>query len=213
MKTHEHTHGHIHEHSSVGARPGILLIALLVNLAFVAAEAIVGRWSNSTGLLSDAGHNLSDALGLLLSLIAVQVESRGGRDSKKVSRYVTLANAAILMLAVLMILFESLDKILNPVEVNGSAVIVTSAVAIFINGFTALLLMKGGRGDINIRAAFLHAASDTLVSVAVVASGIVIRFTGWNLIDPLLGLLVTLVIAVPTVRLIAGTVRDIRSIA
>ena len=124
----------------------------------------------------------------------------------------TLVNGALLMVAVVIILFESIDKILNPVEVNGMAVIITSAAAIVVNGLTAFLLMKGEKDDINIRAAFLHAASDTLVSVAVVASGIVIRLTGWNLIDPILSLLVSALIAVPTVRLIANTVRDIRNI-
>lgn len=203
---------HTHKHSFEGLGSGVLIVALAVNIVFVAAEAIVGWWSNSTGLLSDAGHNLSDVLGLGLSLLALSLEHRGGKDFRKVSRYVTLVNGALLMVAVVIILFESIDKILNPVEVNGMAVIITSAAAIVVNGLTAFLLMKGEKDDINIRAAFLHAASDTLVSVAVVASGIVIRLTGWNLIDPILSLLVSVLIAVPTVRLIANTVRDIRNI-
>ena len=203
---------HTHKHSFEGLGANVLIVALTINIVFVAAEALVGFWSNSTGLLSDAGHNLSDVLGLGLSLLAIRLEKRAGKDSRRFSRYVTLANGALLMGAVVIILFESIDKILNPVEVNGMAVIVTSAVAILINGLTAFLLMKGDKDNINIRAAFLHAASDTLVSVAVVASGVVIKLSGWNLIDPILSLLVSAVIAVPTVRLIVRTIRDIRTI-
>ena len=203
---------HTHKHSFVGLGANVLIVALTINIVFVAAEALVGFWSNSTGLLSDAGHNLSDVLGLGLSLLAIRLEKRAGKDSRRFSRYVTLANGALLIAAVVIILFESIDKILNPVEVNGLAVIVTSAVAILINGLTAFLLMKGDKDNINIRAAFLHAASDTLVSVAVVASGVVIKLSGWNLIDPILSLLVSAVIAVPTVRLIVRTIRDIRTI-
>ena len=203
---------HTHNHSFEGLGANVLIVALTINIVFVAAEALVGFWSNSTGLLSDAGHNLSDVLGLGLSLLAIRLEKRAGKDSRRFSRYVTLANGALLIGAVVIILFESIDKILNPVEVNGLAVIVTSAVAILINGLTAFLLMKGDKDNINIRAAFLHAASDTLVSVAVVASGVVIKLSGWNLIDPILSLLVSAVIAVPTVRLIVRTIRDIRTI-
>ena len=179
---------HTHKHSFEGLGANVLIVALTINIVFVAAEALVGFWSNSTGLLSDAGHNLSDVLGLGLSLLAIRLEKRAGKDSRRFSRYVTLANGALLIGAVVIILFESIDKILNPVEVNGLAVIVTSAVAILINGLTAFLLMKGDKDNINI------------------------KLSGWNLIDPILSLLVSAVIAVPTVRLIVRTIRDIRTI-
>ena len=195
----------------MGVSARILLLAIVINICFVAAEATVGWWSNSTGLLSDAGHNLSDVLGLILSLVAIALESRSNKSSKKISRYISLANSLLLLAAVVLILKESISKIISPEEVNGTAVIVTSAIAILINGLTAWLLAKGNRDNINIKAAFLHAATDMLVSVAVVVSGIIIRVSGWYLIDPILSLIVSVVIAVPTVKLIIHTVHEIKA--
>ena len=206
MKSQEH-----HHHEIVGVSARILLLAIVINICFVAAEATVGWWSNSTGLLSDAGHNLSDVLGLILSLVAIALESRSNKSSKKISRYISLANSLLLLAAVVLILKESISKIISPEEVNGTAVIVTSAIAILINGLTAWLLAKGNRDNINIKAAFLHAATDMLVSVAVVVSGIIIRVSGWYLIDPILSLIVSVVIAVPTVKLIIHTVHEIKA--
>ena len=206
MKSQEH-----HHHEIVGVSARILLLAIVINICFVAAEATVGWWSNSTGLLSDAGHNLSDVLGLILSLVAIALESRSNKSSKKISRYISLANSLLLLAAVVLILKESISEIISPEEVNGTAVIVTSAIAILINGLTAWLLAKGNRDNINIKAAFLHAATDMLVSVAVVVSGIIIRVSGWYLIDPILSLIVSVVIAVPTVKLIIHTVHEIKA--
>ena len=206
MRSHEH-----HHHDIVGVSARILILAIVINICFVAAEAIVGWWSNSTGLLSDAGHNLSDVLGLILSLVAIALESRSNKSSKKISRYISLANSLLLLAAVVLILKESISKIISPEEVNGTAVIVTSAIAILINGLTAWLLAKGNRDNINIKAAFLHAATDMLVSIAVVVSGIIIRVSGWYLIDPILSLIVSVVIAVPTVNLIIHTVHEIKA--
>lgn len=206
MKSQEH-----HHHEIVGVSARILLLAIVINICFVAAEATVGWWSNSTGLLSDAGHNLSDVLGLILSLVAIALESRSNKSSKKISKYISLANSLLLLAAVVLILKESISKIISPEEVNGTAVIVTSAIAILINGLTAWLLAKGNRDNINIKAAFLHAATDMLVSVAVVVSGIIIRVSGWYLIDPILSLIVSVVIAVPTVKLIIHTVHEIKA--
>ena len=206
MKSQKH-----HHHEIVGVSARIPILAIVINICFVSAEAIVGWWSNSTGLLSDAGHNLSDVLGLILSLIAIALESRSNKSSKKISRYISLANSLLLLAAVVLILKESISKIISPEEVNGTAVIVTSAIAILINGLTAWLLAKGNRDNINIKAAFLHAATDMLVSVAVVVSGIIIRVSGWYLIDPILSLIVSVVIAVPTVKLIIHTVHEIKA--
>ena len=189
----------------------ILYICLAINLIFVAAEALAGWKSNSTGLLSDAGHNLSDALGLFLSLVAIYLNRSGNKASQNVSRYITLANGLLLLGAIALIVYESIDKIINPQEINATAVIAVSSVAIFINGLTAWLLMKGQGDDINIKAAYLHAATDALVSVSVVISGIIISTTGWNMIDPLLSLAVSIFIALPTLKLIHTASKTIRN--
>lgn len=206
-----HFHSHNHTEHSVNTPVRILYICLAINLIFVAAEAFTGWKSNSTGLLSDAGHNLSDALGLLLSLAAIYLDRSGNKTSQTVSRYITLANGLLLFGAIALIVYESIDKIINPQEINATAVIAVSSVAIIINGLTAWLLMKGQGDEINIKAAYLHAATDALVSVSVVISGIIISMTGWNMIDPLLSLAISIFIAFPTIKLIHTALKTIRN--
>ena len=206
-----HFHSHNHTEHSANTSVRTLYICLAINLLFVAAEAFAGWKSNSTGLLSDAGHNLSDALGLLLSLAAIYLNRAGNMVSQIVSRYITLANGLLLLGAIFLIVYESIDKIINPQEINATAIIAVSSVAIFINGLTAWLLMKGQGDDINIKAAYLHAATDALVSVSVVISGIIISTTGWNMIDPLLSLAISIFIALPTIKLIHTASKTIRN--
>ena len=206
-----HFHSHNHTEHSANTTVRTLYICLAINLLFVAAEAFAGWKSNSTGLLSDAGHNLSDALGLLLSLAAIYLNRSGNKTNQTVSRYITLANGLLLLGAIFLIVYESIDKIINPQEINATAVIAVSSVAIFINGLTAWLLMKGQGDDINIKAAYLHAATDALVSVSVVISGIIISTTGWNMIDPLLSLAISIFIALPTIKLIHTASKTIRN--
>ncbi len=202
-------HSHEHSHAGTGASIKTIYFCLAINLIFVAAEAFMGFRSNSTGLLSDAGHNLSDALGLLLSLIALYIEKSGRKNALRTSHTVTLVNGLLLLAAVAIILVESIEKIIRPVSVDGSTVIWTAAAAIVVNGLTAWLLMRGS-SNVNIKAAYLHAATDTLVSVGVVISGIIIRFTGLNIIDPLISLVITAIIAVPTLKLIFNAISLIR---
>ena len=204
-----HIHSHNHTDHSVNTPVRILYICLAINLIFVSAEAFTGWKSNSTGLLSDAGHNLSDALGLLLSLVAIYMNRSRNKASQKVSRYITLVNGLLLLGAIVLIVYESIDKIINPQEINATAVIAVSSLAILINGLTAWLLMKGRGDDINIKAAYLHAATDALVSISVVISGIIISTTGCMIIDPLLSLAVSIFIALPTINLIHTALKTI----
>ena len=171
----------------------IVLLAAVLNLLYVAVEASVGFWQGSTALLSDAGHNLSDVLSLVLVLIAFR-----HRDKERI---VALINALLLLAAVLLIIAESVRGLVAPVPVNGAAVSWTAAVGILVNGLTVLLL-NHGRSDLNVRSAFLHMLADTLVSVGVVISGIVIAYTGWTVVDPIVSLAVALLILIPSVRLL-----------
>lgn len=205
-----HHHSHNHTKHSVSTPIGTLYLCIAINIIFVAAEAFAGWRSNSAGLLSDAGHNLSDALGLLLSLIAIYMNRAKNKASQIASKYITLGNGLLLLVAIALIIYESIDKIINPLLINTTTVISVSSVAILINGLTAWLLMKGQGNDINIKAAYLHAATDMLVSVCVVISGIIISVTGWNIIDPLLSLAVSIFIAFPTIKLILTAVKSIR---
>lgn len=206
----EHFHKHNHGHHGEGASVKTLYVCLFFNMVFVAIEGVVGWKSNSTGLLSDAGHNLSDALGLLLSLVAICLARTKSDNNQKVSKYVTLVNGLLLLGAVTVIVIESVEKILVPQVVNGNAVIFTSLTAIMVNGGTAYLLMKGKNSDINIKAAYLHAATDMLVSVGVVLSGIVIQMTDIYMIDPVISLLITIIVAVPATKLVVESVKSIK---
>ncbi len=181
----------------------ILVICIALNLIFVGIEAAVGFIENSLGLLSDAGHNLSDVFSLAISLLAVVVSSRSANKRftygyRKSTVLASLANAVILMIAVGAILVECIAKFRHPEHVSGAAISWTATAGIVVNGLTAFMLMSKQKGDLNMRGAFLHMIMDTLVSVGVALSGIVIILTGWVLVDPIISLAIVVVIVVST---------------
>lgn len=209
---HEHHHHHHDEGAEVASLRGIYWISIALNLAFVLVEAGVGLWKGSLGLLSDAGHNLSDVFSLILALVAFRLATSHSTKKftygyKKGSILISLLNAVILLVAVGAIIVESVHKLRNPVAIDGGAVAWTAGVGIVINGLTAFLLLRHQKNDINTRGAFLHMAADTLVSIGVVVSGIVIALTGWTFIDPVIGLVIAVVILVSTWQLLAESVR------
>lgn len=184
------------------------MLSIVLNLLFVFVEAGVGLVSNSLGLLSDAGHNLGDVFTLLLALFAFELAKiRPARNYtygyKKGTVLISLLNAIILLIAVGAIIVESIHKFSNPVPVNGVAVSWTAGVGIVVNGLTAWLLMRQRKNDLNTEGAFLHMAADTLVSIGVVISGIVIAITGWNIIDPIISLVIVVIILISTWHLLS----------
>ena len=213
----EHAHEHHHHHHHAAAVESASLrriywISIALNLAFVGVEAGVGLWKGSLGLLSDAGHNLSDVFSLVLALIAFRLAATRGNKHftygyRKGSILISLLNAVILLVAVGAILLESIHKLRHPAPIDGGAIAWTAAAGIVVNGLTAFLLMKHRKGDINTRGAFLHMAADTLVSVGVVVSGIVISLTGWSFIDPVIGIIVAIIILVGTWDLLSESLR------
>ena len=211
---HEH-HGH-HHHHHVAADNGqmrkILWIAIILNLLFVGVEAGVGLWQNSLSLLSDAGHNLSDVFSLVLVVVGlhlVQVHSNEHYTYgyKKSTILISLANAILLLVAVGVIMAESIHKLREPTTIDGAVISWTAGVGILVNGLTTVLLMRGQKGDLNIRGAFLHMAADTLVSIGVVISGIVIKHTGWFIIDPIISIAIAIVILISTWELLRDSMR------
>ena len=210
--SHEHHHHHHHVAADNGQMRNILWAAIILNLLFVGVEAGVGLWQNSLSLLSDAGHNLSDVFSLALvvvglHLVKVHSNERYTYGYKKSTILISLANAILLLVAVGVIVAESVHKLREPAAIDGAAISWTAGVGIVINGLTTLLLMRGQKGDINIRGAFLHMAADTLVSIGVVISGIVISFTGWYIIDPIIGIVIAVVILVSTWELLRDSMR------
>ena len=210
--THEHHHHHHAGAADIASLKGIYWVSIALNLAFVGVEAGVGLWKGSLGLLSDAGHNLSDVFSLILALVAFRLA--GTRANKhftygyrKGSILISLLNAVILLVAVGAIVLESIHKLRQPVAVDGGAIAWTAAVGILVNGLTTFLLMRYRKSDINSRGAFLHMAADTLVSVGVVVSGVVISLTGWSVIDPIIGLVIAVIILVGTWDLLSESLR------
>lgn len=213
-RSHEHHEHHHHHHVSAdnGQMRKVLWIAIVLNLLFVGVEASVGLWQNSLSLLSDAGHNLSDVFSLALvvvglHLVKVHSNERYTYGYKKSTILISLANALLLLVAVGVIVAESAHKLREPSSIDGAVVSWTAGVGILINGLTTLLLMRGQKGDLNIRGAFLHMAADTLVSIGVVISGIVIKHTGWFIIDPIVSLVIAVVILISTWDLLHDSIR------
>ena len=214
-ETGEHAHSHHHHHhhvEKITSLNGIFIFSIVLNLLFVIIEAAIGLLEGSLSLLSDAGHNLSDVFSLVLVLVAFQLakvhaNSRFTYGYKKSTVLISLLNAIILLVAVGAIVIESIHKFYEPTDVNGEAISWTAGVGIVINGLTALLLMRGQKNDLNVRGAFLHMAADTLVSMGVVISGIVISMTGWTIVDPIVSLIIAFVILVSTWNLLSGSLR------
>lgn len=203
---HEHTHHHEH-HLVPASLNKIFIFCIALNLLFVVIEAGVGFIYNSLGLLSDAGHNLSDVFSLLLALIAFRMAKLHATHHftygyKKATILISLVNAVILLVAVGAILIESIYKLKYPEPVSGEAISWTAGIGILINGLTTWLLMRDRKKDLNVQGAFLHMMMDTLVSVGVVISGILISYTGWNWIDSIISLLIAAVILFSTFGLL-----------
>ncbi len=190
----------------------IFVVCIAVNLLFVVIEAGIGFFANSLSLLSDAGHNLSDVFSLLLVLIAFRLAKIHPNANytfgyKKSTVLISLLNAIILLVAVGLIVVESIYKFQNPTSVDGSTISWTAGIGIIINGLTAVMLMRSQKTDLNVRGAYLHMVADTLVSVGVVVSGLVISMTGWYVVDPIVSLVIAVVILVSTWRLLSDSLR------
>ncbi|WP_026103555.1 cation diffusion facilitator family transporter [Pseudanabaena sp. PCC 6802] len=198
---HEHSHGDRGHHSTNYNRAFVL--GLLLNGGFVVTELIFGVLANSVALIADAGHNLSDVLGLLLAWIASllarrQPSARYTYGWRKSSVLAAFLNAVFLLVATGGIIWEAIQRLVHPGEVNGAIVIGVAIVGIAINTGTALMFLSGRKGDLNIRAAFQHMMADAMVSLGVVIAGIAILFTHWLWLDPAVSLIISFAIVFGT---------------
>ena len=208
-------HHHHHDHAAglqTAEQKRVLILGILLNTIYVIIEAVAGFREGSLGLLSDAGHNLSDVLSLFLSLLAVRLAlipagKRFTYGYKKAGILIALVNAMLLLGAVGAIVAEAIRNLGNPAQINGATVSIVAGVGIVVNALTAILLMRHSRSDVNMKGAFLHMAADALVSVGVVIAGLVIHFTGWTLIDPIISLVVAVVILVSTFDLLKDSLQ------
>ena len=205
---HDHGHdhaGHMHDHAGHSHAPASFGVAFAVgatlNTAFVVVELVFGYLAQSLALISDAVHNLSDVIALLLAWAAVWLARQLPTDRhtygyRRASILAALANAGLLFVAVGGIAVEAIDRLKQPAEVAGATVVLVAALGIVINGATALLFMRGRDSDLNIRGAYLHMAADAGVSLGVVIAALVIMATGWSWVDPAVSLGVAAVVLV-----------------
>jgi cobalt-zinc-cadmium efflux system protein len=193
---HDHHHGHHHAPRDMG---GAFALGIVLNSIFVIAEVLAGVWAHSLALLADAGHNLSDVLALVLAWGAAALARRAPTGQRtyglrKGTILASLANAVLLLVAVGAISAESVRRLMAPGAVETSVVMATAGLGVVINTATALVLLRGSHGDLNVRGAFLHMASDAAVSLAVVIGAFIMSRFALPWIDPALSLTIGVVI-------------------
>lgn len=208
---HQHGHGHAHGHSHAPANFGrAFAIGIGLNLAFVGIETVYGFVANSMSLLADAGHNLSDVLGLLVAWAGAIMARRAPSPRftyglKKAPILAALANSLFLLVAIGGIGAEAIRRLFHPSPTYGAIVMAVAAAGILVNGTTAMLFSRG-HDDINVRSAFFHMLADALVSAAVVFAGVVIIWTGQQWVDPVMSLVVAVVILWGSIGLLKESV-------
>jgi cobalt-zinc-cadmium efflux system protein len=208
----EHSHGNCHHHDVPTNFGRAFAIAIALNTAFVAVEMTYGFIANSTALMADAGHNLSDVMGLLLAW-GVTILSRKAPSERftyglrSTSILAAMANTMLLLVACGAIALEAVQRISAPPAVAGLTITVVAGIGIVINGLSAWLFVKGSKGDLNIRGAYLHMAADAVVSLGVVIAGIAMLFTGWYWLDPVISLVIVAVILIGTWGLLRESVQ------
>lgn len=225
---HDHAHGHDHEgcahdhthtsllpHAHVHAPANFgraFAIGVALNTAFVVVEVVYGLLAHSLALVADAGHNLSDVFGLLLAWGAAVWSRRAATERhtygwRRSSILAALANAVFLLVSIGIIGWEAVQRLLHPTPVDAHTLIWVSAGGIMVNGITAVMFASGRKKDLNIRAAYLHMAADALISAGVVVAGIVMVFTGWQWLDPVVSLVLVAVILAGTWGLLRDSVQ------
>lgn len=211
MHSHSHAHGHDHAHVPTNFDRAFA-IGITLNLGFVSVEVIYGLLAHSLALLADAGHNLSDVLGLALAWGATWLARKPATPEftygfRRSSILASLLNAVILLIAVGAIAWEAVQRLMSPQPVAAQTVMIVAAIGIAVNGITAWLFSRGAKGDLNIRGAFVHMASDAAISAGVVIAALVTLYTGWLWLDPVVSLLIVALIVGGTWGLLRESIR------
>lgn len=200
---HGHSHGHGHDRAPPAGHDRAFAIGIGLNLAFVGAEVVFGLIAGSVALLADAGHNLSDVLGLCAAWAAIALGKRAASKRftyglKGSTILAALLNALLLLVALGAIMLEAVQRLASPAPIDGPMVAWVAGAGILVNGATALLFMRDRKSDLNIRGAYLHMLSDAMVSAGVVVSGLLIWWTGAVWIDPLVSIVIAVLIFLQT---------------
>lgn len=204
-----HSHSHIPEITNLNKA---FIIGIILNLAYVIIQIIIGLRIKSLSLLSDAGHNFLDVAGLALAMLAFKLSDSKATETytygyKKSSILIALFNSVILLVSIGAIGYEAISRFQNPEPLPGKVIAIVAFIGIFINGVSAFMFFRDKDKDLNVKSAFLHLAGDALVSLGLVIGGIIIHYTHIYWIDPLLSLIVCAVIIVSTWKLLKNSLR------
>lgn len=196
-------HNHAHNVSATQVQSKAFVVGIVLNVLFVLIEATVGIITESLSLLTDAGHNLSDVSSLFISMLAFRLAKRKASDEftygyKKTTVLAAFINSVILLVALGVIGYEAVLRLVHPRPVEGDQIAWVAGVGIVINSVSAYLFFKNKESDLNVKSAYLHLLADALVSVGVVAAGIVIQYTDWFWLDPVVGLVIMVIILFST---------------
>jgi len=214
--SHDHSHGfghHHHDHTPKLEHLNAAFIwGIILNSAFVIIEVIAGLITGSLSLLTDAGHNLSDVVGLALALLAFKLTKVGSNNNytygyKRSTILVSFFNAVILVASIGVIAYEAIIRFMHPQVIEGSTVAWVSLIGIAINAFTAWLFVKDKDKDLNVKGAYMHMAMDAVVSLGVVIAGVIIYFTKLYWIDSVVSLIIAVVILRGTWSLLKDSLR------
>ena len=210
--SHLHSHSHSHHLKPLKNSNNAFLFGITLNLFFVLIEVSYGFISHSLALLADAGHNLSDVAGLAIAWAAFWFSQKKPTTQftfglRKSSILSALVNSFILLIAVGIMIWEAIHRLLSPEAIHSPTVMVVASIGIIINTATALLFLKNKDDDINLKGAYLHMAADALISLGVVISAVVIYYTNWNWLDPVVSLIISLVIIFGTWDLLKDSFR------
>lgn len=202
---------HNHSHSYDINLGNAFKIGISINIIFIIVEATYGIFSNSMALVADAGHNFSDVLALVFAWVAVILSKRKPTlkftyGLRRSTILIALLNTILLLTAVIFIIWETIERIGKPIEINSNSVIIVAAIGIAVNGFTAWLFAKGKKHDLNIRSAFIHFIADALVSLGVVIAGVIMAFTGIVWVDSLVSFVIIAVILYSSYHLLIDSV-------
>jgi cobalt-zinc-cadmium efflux system protein len=194
---HDHSHHSFGHHHHTPRTRTVLLVSLVVTLLFVALEAMAGWWSGSLALLSDAGHNFTDAFGLGLATVAITLETKPGDHIRtfgyqRTEVLAAFLNALMLVALSVFLIWEGVERMRSPEPVADQVMWIVAAVGLVVNSVIAFGL--GGHRDLNMQAAFLHQLGDAVSCLAIIIGAVVIHYTGWVMVDPVLSILMSLVI-------------------
>ena len=207
-----HDHSHHNHHLAHTSITSAFKISIFLNMLFVAIEIYYGYIAHSMALIADAFHNLSDVLSLVIALVGFFFAKRAG--GKKIAAGISIFNTFLLMVTLIYIVYESVQRLMNPtstMELNNNIVMVVAFIGIIINFSSAILFKTHQHDDLNAEGAYLHLMGDAAISMGVVISAFIIKMTGWNPLDSIISILISMIIFYSTISLLRKSLKEYKA--